>query len=140
QSSLTYSEIGVAEAHHPLSHHAYDPVKIEQMSKINTFHMQLFSYYLERLDATADADGSLLDNTLLLYGGGISDSHVHNHANLPVLLVGGKNTGIKGGHHVQYHNDEPLSNLMVTVMDKLGVPVETLGNSVEALDIDTVRV
>ncbi len=135
QSSLTYSEIGVAEAHHPLSHHAYDPVKIETMSRINTFHVSLFNYYLERLDATADVEGSLLDNTLLLYGSGISDSHVHKHDNLPILLAGGTNLGIKGGRHLQFTRDEPLANLMVTVMDAMGVHVERLGNSVEALPI-----
>ena len=137
QSSLTYPEIGVSEAHHPLSHHAYDPVKIATMSKINTFHVQLFNYYLERLQATADADGSLLDNTLLLYGGGISDSHIHRHDNLPVLLAGGANTGIRGGHHLHFKNDEPLANLLVTVMGKLGVPEESIGNSVAALEIDS---
>ena len=135
QSSLTYSEIGVSEAHHPLSHHAYDPEKIATMSKINTFHMQLFNYYLERLDATADVDGSLLDNTLMLYGSGISDSHVHKHDNLPILLAGGSNLGIKGGRHLSFENNPPLANLMVTLMDKLDVPVEKLGNSVEALNI-----
>lgn len=135
QSSLTYPEIGVAEAHHPLSHHAYDPEKIATMSKINTFHVQLFNYYLERLDATPDINGSLLDNTLLLYGSGISDSHVHKHDNLPILLAGGSNLGIKGGRHLHFENDLPLANLMVTLMDKLGVPEEQLGNSSAALDI-----
>lgn len=135
QSSLTYPEIGVAEAHHPLSHHAYDPEKIAVMSKINTFHVQLFNYYLERLDATADGDGSLLDNTLLLYGSGISDSHVHKHDNLPILLAGGSNLGIKGGRHLSFENDPPLANLMVTLMDKLDVPVDQLGNSIAALNI-----
>jgi len=136
QSSLTYPEIGVAEAHHPLSHHAYDPAKIETMSKINTFHVSLFNYYLERLDATPDVGGSLLDNTLLLYGGGISDSHVHKHDNLPILLAGGGNMGIRGGRHLHFDNDQPLANLMVTLMDKLDVRVEKLGNSVAPLSID----
>lgn len=138
QSSLTYQEAGVAEAHHPLSHHAYDPAKIELLSKINTFHVDLFKYYLERLDSTADAEGTLLDNTLLLYGGGISDSHIHRHDNLPVLLAGGANSGIRGGRHVHFKNDEPLANLLVTLMGKLGVPVEQIGNSEAALEIDSV--
>ena len=138
QSSLVYPEAGVEEAHHPLSHHAYDPQKIYLMSKINTFHAGLFSYYLDRLSSTVDNHGSLLDNTTVLYGSGISDSHVHKHDNLPILLVGGANTGIRGGQHLQFSKDEPLANLLVTLMDKLNVPVGKIGNSVEALNIDQV--
>ena len=136
QSSLTYGEIGVPEAHHPLSHHAYDPVKIETMSRINRFHVELFAYYLNRLQSTPDMDGSLLDNTLLLYGSGISDSNIHLHDNLPVLLAGGSNTGLRGGRHLKFDNDLPLSNLLVTMTHKLGVPVDRIGNSTGALDID----
>jgi hypothetical protein len=140
QSSLTYREIGVPEAHHPLSHHDYEPAKIATMSKINTYHASLFADYLETLRSTPDGDGSLLDHMMILYGSGISDSNVHLHDNLPILLAGGGSGSIKGGRHIRYPNDPPLANLLVTVMDKLGVPVERLGNSDGELPVDALSV
>jgi len=128
-SSRTYQEIGVRESHHPLSHHQYLPEKIELQSKINTYHMTMFADYLNRLQATPDGDGSLLDHTMLLYGCGMSDSNAHSPLNIPVFVVGGPSVNIKGGRHLKYENDPPLANLMVTLIDKLGVPVEDLGNS-----------
>ncbi len=128
-SSRTYTEIGVADAHHPLSHHEYQPEKIAAMAKINTYHAELFSEYLEKLRSTPDGDGSLLDNMLLLYGGGMSDSNSHSPLNLPVLLLGGCGGQLEGGRHLRYPNDPLMPNLLVTLMEKLGVPVERLGES-----------
>lgn len=135
-SSRTYPEIGVPDAHHPLSHHAYDKEKIALMAKINTYHMSLFADYLEKLRGTADGDGSLLDHMMLIYGCGMSDSNSHSTVNVPVLVLGGANGRIKGGRHLAYENDPPLANLMMTLLHKLDVPVESLGNSDGQVDID----
>ena len=135
-SSRTYPEIGVPHAHHPLSHHVYDEEKIALMSKINAYHTSLFSEYLEKLRTTADGDGSLLDHMTMIYGCGMSDSNAHSPVNIPVLVLGGANGRIMGGRHLKYANDPPLANLMVTVLDKVGVPVEQLGNSNGQVDID----
>ena len=135
-SSRTYPEIGVPNAHHPLSHHEYDEEKIALMSKINAYHASLFAGYLEQLRSTADGDGSLLDHMTMIYGCGMSDSNAHSPVNVPVLVLGGANGRIKGGRHLKHANDPPLANLMVTVLDKVGVPVERLGNSNGEVDID----
>ena len=140
ESSLTYAEVGVPDAHHPLSHHAYDKVKIATLSKINTYHVKLFGDYLQKLRATPDGDGTLLDHVMLLYGAGISDSNSHKHNNLPILLAGGASSGVKGGRHIRYHKDTPVADLLVTMMDKLGVRVDHIGNSDGALEIDTLSV
>ena len=119
-SSRAYPQIGVAEAHHPLSHHQNDPEKIALLAKINTYHTTLFASYLEKLRSTPDGDGSLLDHLLLLYGSGISDSNRHDPDNLPLLLVGGSDQ-VKGGRHLRY-TSTPAANLLVTILDKLAVP------------------
>ena len=124
-SARAYPEVGVSEGHHPLSHHEYDRAKVARMAKINAYHATLFAYYVEKLGSTADGDGSLLDHTLLMYGAGISDSNAHDNKNLPIALLGG---GVQGGRHLKYAGD-PLGNLLVSVVDKLGVPVERIGNS-----------
>jgi len=137
-SSRTYPEIGVPDAHHPLSHHEYDAGKIATMSKINVYHVKLFADYLEKLRATPDGDGSLLDHIILMYGAGMSDSNSHNHSNLPMLLLGGGSGQLKGGRHVKYAKDTPAANLLVTVMDKLGVPIDHIGDADGKLNIDTL--
>jgi hypothetical protein len=134
-SGRTYPEIGVPEGHHPLSHHQYDPDRLLALSKVNTYHVQMFAYFLDKLSKTRDGDGSLLDHTLLLYGAGMSDSNIHDHVNVPVMLVGGPNQGIKGGRHLKY-NGVSTANLLVAVMDKLGLPVDRVGTSTGKLDID----
>jgi hypothetical protein len=131
----TYPEIGVSEAHHPLSHHQGDPAKLATLAKVNTYHVSLFAYYLEKLRATRDGDGTLLDHVLLVYGAGMSDSNAHDQTNIPVLLVGGPEQQIKGGRHLKYAGD-PSPNLLVSLMDKMGVPVERVGASRGELDID----
>jgi hypothetical protein len=138
QSARPYPQVGVPEAHHPLSHHNDVPELIEHMSKINRYHCQLFSQYLAKLRATPDGDGSLLDHMTILYGSGISNSTRHSGDNLPLMLVGGGAGRLKGGRHLTYSNKPPMANLLVTLMDKLDVPVERLGGSTGRLPIDTL--
>jgi Protein of unknown function (DUF1552) len=140
QSARPYPQIGVPEAHHPLSHHNNVPELIEHMSKINRYHAQLFSQYLAKLRATPDGDGSLLDHMTILYGSGISNSTQHSGDNLPLLLLGGGAGRLKGGRHVNYSGKPTMANLLVTLMDKLDVPVERLGGSNGKLLIDTLPV
>lgn len=128
-SGRTYPEIGVPDAHHPTSHHQNDPEKLAKLSKINAYHVKLFSYYLERLRATPDGDGSLLDHIILVYGAGMSDGNAHAPDNLPIVLAGGGAGQLKGGTHVKVAADTPLANLHLTMLDKLGVRVERLGDS-----------
>jgi Protein of unknown function (DUF1552) len=133
-SGRSYPEIGVSDSHHPLSHHQYDPEKMALMAKVNTYHTSLFAYYLGKLRATKEGDGSLLDHSFLIYGAGMSDSNSHDPRNLPILLLGGAGQ-IKGGRHLKYGAD-PAANLLVTVVHKLGIDVEQVGTSRGALNID----
>ena len=129
-SNRTYfAETGVADPHHPLSHHGNDPEKIARMAKINAYHVSLFAYYLERLKATPDGDGSLLDHSLILYGSGIGNPNVHDHTNLPVLVAGGAAGGMKGGRHIRYDQPVPLANLHLTLLDKVGVKIDAFADS-----------
>ncbi len=134
-SGRTYAEIGVPDSHHPTSHHRDDPVLYEKVTKINEFHTRLFAYYLDKLDATADAEGSLLDNMLLLYGAGMSDSNLHSNRGLPLVLFGGGAGTIKGGRHLRYKEGTPISNLHLTMLDKMGMPLDQLSNSTGPLDL-----
>jgi hypothetical protein len=138
QSARPYPQIGVPEAHHPLSHHNDIPELIAQMSKINRYHTQLFSQYLAKLRATPDGDGSLLDHTTILYGAGISNSQRHSGDNLPLMLMGGSSGRIKGGRHLKYTDKPMMANLLVTLMDKMDVPVDHVGGSNGKLQIDTL--
>jgi hypothetical protein len=138
QSARPYPQIGVPEAHHPLSHHENKPELIEHMSKINRYHTQLFSQYLAKLRATPDGDGTLLDHMTILYGGGISNSTRHSGDNLPLLLIGGGSGRLKGGRHLTYSDKPSMANLLVTLMDKLDVPVERIGGSTGKLPLDTL--
>ena len=138
QSARPYPQIGVPEAHHPLSHHGNVPELIAHMSKINRYHAQLFSQYLTKLRATPDGDGSLLDHMTILYGSGISNSNRHSGDNLPILLMGGGAGKLKGGRHLAYADKPSMANLLVTLMDKLDVPVEKIGGSTGRLPIDTL--
>ena len=133
-SGRTYNEIGIPDAHHPLSHHLDDPEKIATMSKINTYHVSLFAEFVDTLRATPDGDGSLLDHTLLLYGAGMSNSNAHAAIDLPIMLVGGAGGSLPGGRHLTYAKDTPMANLLVAIMDKLNVPVEAVGRSTGKLD------
>ena len=133
-SGRAYPEIGVSDSHHPLSHHQDEPAKLDRLSKVNEYHFRQFAYLVDKLAATPEGDGTLLDNTLFLYGSGISDSNTHFHEDLPIALVGGKAAGIEGGRFVRYPNGTPLANLHVAVLDKLGFPVDEFGDSTGKLD------
>ncbi len=138
QSARAYPQIGVPEAHHPLSHHGDVPELIAHMSKINRYHTELFSKYLATLAATPDGDGSLLDHMTILYGSGISNSNRHAGDNLPLLVVGGGAGRLQGGRHLRFTDDPSMANLLVTLMDKLDVPVERLGGSTGRLPLETL--
>jgi hypothetical protein len=129
QTGRPYPQIGIPEPHHPLTHHQNDPLKIVKCTTIQTYHVRLFAAYLEKLRATPDGDGSLLDHMILLYGSGISNSDRHTHGPLPTLLLGGGAGTIKGGRHLVYPDDTPLTNLQLTLLNTLGVPAEKLGDS-----------
>jgi hypothetical protein len=123
-----YPEIGIRDGHHTLTHHGGDPEKLAKVVKINTYHVSTFAYYLEKLRATPDGDGTLLDNVMIMYGAGLSDGNRHNAFNLPILLAGGGTGHIKGGRHVRF-GETPLANLHLTVLDKMGIPAERVGDS-----------
>ena len=133
-SGRAYPEIGVSDSHHPLSHHQDEPAKLERLHKINEYQFRQFAYLVNKLANAPEGDGTMLDSTLFLYGTGISDSNTHFHDDLPIALIGGTATGIKGGRYVRYADDTPLANLHTTILDKLGVPVEALGDSTGQLD------
>ena len=128
-SSRPYPEIGIPDSHHPLSHHENDPQKIDDLGRLNRYHVEQFAHLVDKLSATPDGDGSLLDQSLLVYGAGISDSNTHFHDNLPIALVGGKAAGLRGGRHIRYPEKTPVTNLWMTLIDKQGVPSEQIGDS-----------
>jgi hypothetical protein len=129
QSARTYPQLGISDPHHQLTHHQNDPEKLEKCTKIQTHHAALFTAYLEKLQAIPDGDGSLLDHMVILFGAGLSNSDRHTHGPLPTVVVGGGAGTIKGGRHLVYPEGTPLTNLHVTLLDKVGVPVDKLGDS-----------
>ena len=133
-SNRTYTEIGVPDPHHPLTHHGNDPAKVARMAKINAFHVSLFAYYLEKLKATPYGDGSLLDHSLILYGSGMGDPNVHNHVDLPVLVAGGAAGRIKGARHIKYAEPTPLANLHLTLLERVGVKMDAFADSKGKVD------
>ena len=137
-SGRAYPELGFGDAHHPCTHHQGDKEKQEKTTKINILHTKMLAYYLGRLRDTADGDGSLLDHTTILYGAGISNSQRHSGDNLPLLLMGGSSGRIKGGRHLKYTDKPMMANLLVTLMDKMDVPVDHVGGSNGKLQIDTL--
>ena len=138
-SGRAYPELGFGDAHHPCTHHQGDPQKQEKTTKINAFHTMMLSYYLDRLRATSDGDGSLLEHSMILYGAGLSDANLHLYTDLSLLLVAGGVGGIKGGQHVRYPNRTPMANLLLTMLDKANVPqVDRLGDSTGRLELPTV--
>jgi len=138
KSDRPYREIGVADPHHPLTHHQHDPVKIAKVAQINTYHSKMFAYFLDKLRSTPDGDGSLLDHIVIVFGSSLSDGNEHSHHDLPVLLAGGATGVIKGGRHIKYPKDTPMPNLYLTLLDKLGIPVDNLGDSTGKLELLTV--
>ena len=130
----SYPEIGVSMGHHGASHHQNDPKQLEALAKINTYHMEMFAYFLGKLQSIPDGDGSLLDHTILMHGTGISDGNLHFHLDLPMVVAGGAAGHLKTGRHLRYRDDTPLTNLYLTVLDKLGMEVETFGDSTGRID------
>ena len=128
-SNRTYPEIGVADANHPLSHHQNNPEKLAKQAKLNTFHLGMYAYFLDKLKNTPDGDGSLLDHSLMLYGCGMSDSNLHLPENLPTLVVGGKAHGVKGDAHLKVATGTPLCNLQLTLLHRMGVNADSFGDS-----------
>lgn len=128
-SNRVYSEIGVMDPHHPLSHHGNDPDKIARMAKINAFHVSLFAEYLEKLKAIPEGNGNLLDHSLILYGSGIGNPNVHDHSNLPTIIAGGAAGNVKTGRHIRYGEQTPLANLHLTMLQKVGVQMDSFGDS-----------
>ena len=133
-STRTYPEVGVPEAHHPTSHHGNDPEKLEKLAKINAYHVSLFAYYLEKLKSTPDGDGSLLDHSMILLGSGMGNPDVHNHVNLPIVVAGGGAGKLKGGRHIKYEEPTPLANLHLTLLDKVGIHLDSFADSKGRID------
>ncbi len=128
-SNRSYGSIGVPEGHHDLSHHGHDPNKQAKIRQINRFHVEQYAYLLGRLRSIREGDGTLLDHSMIVYGSGISDGNAHNHENLPILLAGRGNGRIEPGRHLVYPKETPLTNLHVALLDRIGAPVESFGDS-----------
>ena len=134
-SGRSYVDIGISEAHHPITHHRNNPVQMEKVFRINQFHLKLFAYYLDKLRSTPDGDGSLLDHSAILYGSGLSNPDLHLNENLPLLLVGGGAGKIKGGRHLRFPTGTPLTNLHLAMLDIVGVHTDKLGDSTGELNV-----
>jgi len=128
-SPQAYPHIGAPEAHHAVSHHGGKVNEIEMHAKINTYHVSLFTHFLDRLKAIPDGDGTLLDNTLLLYGSGMGNGDLHEHVPVPALVAGGAWGQLKGGRHIRYEKETPMANLLVSILEKTGLEVESIGDS-----------
>ena len=137
-SPRTFPQIGVPDQHHSVSHHRNDPDYIARKAKIDTYHITLLAHFLETLRNTPDGDGTLLDHSMIVYGGGIGNGNLHEHTNLPCLVAGGGGGRLKGGRHLAYPEDTPMANLLVTVLDKAGVRAEELGDSTGLLNTATL--
>lgn len=133
-SNRTYPEIGVNEPHHPLTHHGNDPEMIAKVARINQFHVSLFAEFLQKLDATREGEGSLLDHSLYLYGSGMGNPNVHDHVNLPIVVAGGAAGKMQGGRHVRFAEPRPLANLHLTLLDKVGVHLDSFADSTGRID------
>lgn len=131
-SERVYPSVGASDGHHTLTHHQGDPGKIEMVSRINRLHVATFAALLEKLNSTQDGDGTLLDHALLLYGSSLSDGNIHSHDNLPIVVAGAVS---QGGRHVSYPKETPMTNLLLTLLDKVGVPADHLGDSTGALSL-----
>jgi len=128
-SNRTYPEIGVNEPHHPLTHHGNDPEMIAKVAEINRFHVSLFSEFLQQLQRTPEAGGSLLDHVLYLYGSGMGNPNLHDHQNLPIVVAGGAAGNMQGGRHISFDKPTPLANLHLTLLERAGIPLESFADS-----------
>ncbi|PYQ70553.1 MAG: hypothetical protein DMG04_24305 [Acidobacteria bacterium] len=132
-SGMTYPQIGVPDAHHPISHHQQEPEKVAKVAKINAYHVQMFARFLEKLRATPDGDGTLLDHATMMYGAGMADSNSHSPIDIPLILAGGGAGNLKGGRHIRFRNT-PLANLHLTLLDQFGVHCDRIGDSTGRID------
>ena len=132
-SGMTYPQIGVPDAHHPISHHQQEPDKVAKVAKINAYHVQMFARFLEKLRSTRDGDGTLLDHATIMYGAGMADSNSHSPIDIPLILAGGGTGNLKGGRHIRFKNT-PLANLHLTLLDQLGVHCDQIGDSTGRID------
>lgn len=130
-----YPQIGISDQHHNLSHHQNDPTKVDKLFRINQYHVKLFTYFLQKLQSVQEGEGTLLDHSAIVYGSSMSNGNGHQHDNLPIMLVGGGNGRIKGGRHLRYPDGTPMANLHLSLLDILGIPTETLGDSTAALNL-----
>jgi hypothetical protein len=128
-SNRVYPEIGISDPHHPLTHHRNNPEWIEKVTRINSLHIELFGYLLKKLKSTPDGDGTLLDHSMLIYGSGLSDGNKHAHEALPVLLAGRGGGSLKPGRHLTYPSGTPITNLYLSLLDRMGVHQESIGDS-----------
>jgi hypothetical protein len=128
-SNRTYPQVGVSDGHHAISHHSNQAAKMDKNVKIQTYHVSLFARFLEKMRSTPEGDGNLLDHSVILYGSNMSNSNAHNHFPLPILVAGGASGKLKGGRHLKYPDRTPMTNLLATLLDKVGVPMERLGDS-----------
>jgi bifunctional DNA-binding transcriptional regulator/antitoxin component of YhaV-PrlF toxin-antitoxin module len=135
----SYPQIGVSGNHHLISHHREDAELKAQKARIDTYHMQLLAYFLQRMRDTPDGDGSLLDHSAILFGSGLGDGNLHRHQNLPVLLAGKLHGKFQTGYHFDHTPDTPMANLLVTLLDSVGVPIGALGDSTGQLLLDYQR-
>ncbi|MDQ3012414.1 MAG: DUF1552 domain-containing protein, partial [Acidobacteriota bacterium] len=133
-SNRPYRSIGIPDGHHNVTHHQNEPEKIAKVTKINEVHVKMLAYLLDRLKATPDGDGNLLDHSMILYGSSISDGNLHTHHDLPIVVAGGGAGQVKGNRHLKFPKDTPLNNLLMSMLDKAGVPVEKFGDSTGKLD------
>ena len=136
QTARTFPWIGVSDGHHAVSHHQDNPEKIAAIARINAYQIGLLAYLLQRLAATPDGEGSLLDHSMLLYGSGISNGNLHDHKNLPILVAGGGAGRLRGGRHIRYREQTPMANLLVGLLDRAGVHVDRFGDSTGRVDLE----
>jgi len=134
-SQRTFPQIGVPEPHHSVSHHGNNPIQIAKLAKINTYHASLMAYFFDKLRATPDGDGNLLDHSMIMYGSSMSNPNEHNHFPLPLLVAGGGAGQLKGGRHLKFPERTPISNLLLAILDKSGIHLDTLGDSTGKLEI-----
>jgi hypothetical protein len=134
-SNAVYARSGVREGFHNASHHSNERKNMDQFAVINRYHVAALTYFLDKLRATPDGDGTLLDHSLILYGSSLSDGNEHNFDPLPVLLAGGASGQLRGGRHLRYAPQTPMANLLLAMLHKLGAPVPSIGDSTEPLAI-----
>jgi hypothetical protein len=133
-SSRAYREIGIPDGHHPLTHHRNDPAMMEKVAQINAYHVQQFATWIQKLKASKEGDSNLLDNSMIVYGAGLSDGNRHTHEDLPTLIAGRGNQYIKPGRRIVYRKETPMSNLFLTMMDRMGAPIEHFGDATGRVD------